>query len=221
VQPADTQDDIDAADDKDAGDEEADDEEPAVIGKYSATRRHFGIARLVAKRHSAVQCHVEDISNPFSSVALHAALSDDEVEVEEYYTPSEGELDLYEALNMPAQAPEPAEDEPVATHPLLLGNEDVASFSLACGKFPYPKPVRTEDEVRLILELAQSDSRAGNKSLNYAEICKVQATCGFPIRKLKNHSMRPMIRLREKHSHSASTASSWSRSRSAIRRMTW
>lgn len=109
---------------------------------------------------------------------LHSA-ADIDAQEEEYYTPSEGELDWFDCLGVAGDTreqepvePAPAEQEgPI--HPLLLGTEDVKEFARACGRFPYPKPVRTEEEAKLMIDLATSDPQPAHKRINHVSICKV------------------------------------------------
>jgi hypothetical protein len=66
----------------------------------------------------------------------------------------------------------PSDEEP-RTHKLPLSELDVKTFTQKCGgKFPFPRPVRTE-EVKKIMELATSDAQAANRPFGHSLVCKV------------------------------------------------
>jgi hypothetical protein len=84
---------------------------------------------------------------------------------------SEGALDQFAALHMSGSAPS---DEDPSTHKLPLSELDVKTFTQTCGgKFPFPCPVRTEEEVKLIMQLATSDAQAANRPVDHSLVCKV------------------------------------------------
>ena len=75
-------------------------------------------------------------------------------------------------------APGPAnltDDSGLCDDLLLLGSVNMETFTKETGKFPYPRPVSTDEEVSRILGFWVDRAGSQHKTVNLLDLCKVNS----------------------------------------------